>query len=258
MLWARLSRRPQPPSLLPEPPNVGLPRTNHHPSHHHVRHPKDLHLPRHRHSLPRSLQLVNFPIRGKKGRVNPPKPRSKQAALAHDSDIETIFQEGTTEGKRRQGKRKASPLSLVNEGDEEVRASAAPVKRRKRNVDTERPQPKFKTRGGSKPSTTESTASTAIVDPEPEGSTSQKNGMVKKRKINLFQPSGKMDFANLDFGSQVRFWITIITLTRCLTDLPDLGKWYSFGAITFKTRTSCSCPFNQFSFVFETIMNVYE
>ncbi|KAJ3820938.1 hypothetical protein F5880DRAFT_894413 [Lentinula raphanica] len=137
-------------------------------------------------------------------------PKSKQAPATDDSEVEIISQEDFSVGKKRQAKRKASPLPVVDEeGDEEERSnsrdSPAPAKRRKRNDDppVQRP-PATKKRAGKNapPSFAESTASTVTVDPEPAGSTSQKNGTTKKRKINLFPSAGKMDFANLDFGSQ--------------------------------------------------------
>ncbi|KAH7873756.1 uncharacterized protein C8R40DRAFT_355526 [Lentinula edodes] len=130
------------------------------------------------------------------------KPNTKEIAPANDLEIEIIPQEDI---KGRKGKRKAFPLHAINEEQVEGDGaqSAVPAKRRKRNDDPERPKPKVRGVGkNTLPSRAESTASTATVDPESGGSSSHKPGTTKKRKINLFQSSSKMDLSNLDFGSQ--------------------------------------------------------
>ncbi|KAJ4477188.1 hypothetical protein J3R30DRAFT_3483137 [Lentinula aciculospora] len=140
-----------------------------------------------------------------------PKPRSKPSSSTSDLDIEIIAPE---EFKGRKGKRKASPLPAVHEQRDEGgwnmsrEQSPVPVKRRKRNDYPQPPKPKLKAQGGGargknvRPSVAESTASTVTADPEPGGSGSQKPATTRKRKINLFPTSSKMDLATLDFGSQ--------------------------------------------------------
>lgn len=132
------------------------------------------------------------------------KPNTREIAPANVLEIEIIPQEDI---KGRKGKRKAFPLHAVDEEQVEGDGAqlAVPAKRRKRNDDPERPKPKVRGVGkNTLPSRAESTASTATVDPESGGSSSHKLGTTKKRKINLFQSSSKMDLSNLDFGSQVR------------------------------------------------------
>ncbi|KAE9400222.1 hypothetical protein BT96DRAFT_993225 [Gymnopus androsaceus JB14] len=150
------------------------------------------------------------------------KPKSKQpSGNGSGSEIEVLSAEDSTAaaGKRngpkarkeaeveRKGKRKATSPP-ADDGSREP--SEAPLKRTKRNDDTEQPKPKPNGRGGrgkaaaaAAPSRAESTASTVTVEPEAGGSGSQKPVASKKRKINVFQPPGnKTNLSDFNFGSQ--------------------------------------------------------
>ncbi|KAF9066612.1 hypothetical protein BDP27DRAFT_1330244 [Rhodocollybia butyracea] len=156
-------------------------------------------------------------------RPKQPKPRSKskpKQPAASDSEIEDISPEAfkaVAAGKRKsssdgqesegklKGKRKASPMSTVEESGSEGRGDKrgpSPAKKRKRNEESERPKPKPIARPGKatvprpRPRAG-STASTVMVDPEPGF---PKPGTTKRRKINLF--ANKVDLGALDFGSQ--------------------------------------------------------